>query len=110
MPGADIRGADMYTTMQLKPLSNHLIIEPMMQEKMTKSGIYIPETADREKPMQGKVIAVGPGKTTDTGAVMPVAVPVGAIVIFKKYGPDEVEIEGTKYLIAEESDILAIVE
>lgn len=76
---------------------------------MTKSGIYIPDTASQEKPMQGTVIAVGPGKRAADGTVQPVGVVVGATVIFKKYGPDEVEIDGTKYLIAEESDILAIV-
>ncbi len=96
--------------MKLTPLSNHLIIESVQQEKMTKSGIYIPDTASQEKPMQGKVIAVGPGKVSEQGTVMPLNIPVGAMVIFKKYGPDEVEIEGVKYLIAEDSDILAIVE
>lgn len=95
--------------MKLQPLSNHVILEPLRQEKMTKSGIYIPDTADRERPIQGTVIAVGPGKRSEKGDLVPVSVAVGDVVLFKKYGPDEVEIEGVKYLVAEDSDILAVV-
>lgn len=95
--------------MNIKPLSNHLFLEPLEEEKTTKSGIVLPETAG-ERPVKGRVVAVGPGKRNDKGEVMPMSVKVGEIVLFKKYGPDEVEVDGKKYLVAEESDILAILE
>lgn len=93
----------------IKPLSDHLFIEPLEEEKTTKSGIVLPDTAE-EKPVKGKILAVGPGKRNDKGEIVPLSVKVGDVVLFKKYGPDEIEIDGKKYLIAEESDILAIVE
>lgn len=96
--------------MNIKPLSNHILLEPIEEEKTTESGIVIPETAEKEKPTQGKVVAVGPGKLNDKGQRTPVSVKVGNIVLFRKYGPDEFELRGKKYLIAEESDIIAIIE
>lgn len=96
--------------MEFKPLSNHLFIEPIEEEKTTKSGIVLPETAEKERPIRGKVIAVGPGKLNDKGERIPMSVKVGDIVLFKKYGPDEVEIDGKKYLVGDEDDILAIIE
>jgi chaperonin GroES len=96
--------------MNFKPLSNHLFIEPVEEENKTKSGIVLPETAEKEKPIKGKIIAVGPGKLNDKGELIPMSVKVGDIVLFKKYGPDEVEIEGKKYLVGDEDDILAIIE
>lgn len=93
-----------------KPLSNHLFIESEEAEKMTKSGIVIPDTADKEKPMLGKVVAVGPGKWSEKGELVPMSVKVGDKVLFKKYGPDEVEVEGKKYLVGDEDDILAIID
>jgi len=95
--------------MELKPLSNHLFLEPLEEEKKTASGIVLPETAEKEKPVKGKVLAVGPGKQNDKGEVRPMAVKVGDVVLFKKYGPDEIEIEGKKYLVGDEDDILAII-
>lgn len=96
--------------MNFKPLSNHIFIEPEKEEKTTKSGIVIPDTADKEKPMVGKVFAVGPGKLNDKGELKPVSVKVGDKVLFKKYGPDEIEVDGKKYLVGDEEDILAIIE
>lgn len=77
---------------------------------MTKSGIVIPDTADKEKPMFGTVVAVGPGKWNEKGERVPMSVKIGDKVLFKKYGPDEVEVEGKKYLVGDEDDILAIIE
>ena len=77
---------------------------------MTKSGIVLPDNAEKEKPIRGKVLAVGPGKMNDKGGRMPMSVKVGDVVLFKKYGPDEIEIDGKKYLVGDEEDILAIVE
>lgn len=96
--------------MNFKPLTNHLFLEPLEEEKMTKGGIVLPDTAEKEKPMQGKVIATGPGKRNEKGEVQPMSVKVGDKVLFKKYGPDEIELDGKKYLVGDEDDILAILE
>jgi len=96
--------------MNLKPLSNHIFLEPLAEEKTTKSGIVIPDTAEKEKPIKGKVLAVGPGKLNEKGERMSMSVKVGDMVLFKKYGPDEIEIDGKKYLVGDEDDILAIIE
>ena len=96
--------------MNLKPLSNHVFLEPLEEEKTTKSGIVIPDTAEKEKPMKGKVLSVGPGKLNEKGERAPMSVKVGDMVLFKKYGPDEVEIDGKKYLVGDEDDILAVIE
>ena len=96
--------------MQIKPLADHILIEPLKQEEKTKSGILLPETAEKERPEQGKVIAVGPGKMTDEGKLVPMEVKPGDVVLFTKYGPNEVKIDEKDYLIAKEEDILAIVE
>ena len=96
--------------MNFKPLSNHLFLEGLEEEKKTKSGIVLPETAEREKPVRGKVVAVGPGKLNEKGERVAMSVKVGDVVLFKKYGPDEIEIEGKKYLVGDEDDILAILE
>ena len=77
---------------------------------MTKSGIVLPDSAEKERPVKGRVVAVGEGKRNDRGDIMRMSVKVGDVVLFKKYGPDEIELEGKKYLVAEEGDILAILE
>lgn len=94
--------------MQLKPLGDHLIVEPLSSEEMTKSGIILPETA-KEKPERGIVVAVGPGKLLDNGQRASMDVSVGDSVVFKRYSPDEFKIEGKEYLILSQSDVLAIV-
>jgi chaperonin GroES len=96
--------------MNFKPLSNHLFIEPLEDEKITKGGIILPETAEKERPVKGKVLATGPGKKNEKGEIQPMSVKIDDIVLFKKYGPDELELEGKKYLVADEDDILAILE
>ena len=96
--------------MNFKPLSNHVFIEPEKEERTTKSGIVIPDTADKEKPIKGKVVAVGPGKLNEKGERVPMSIKVGDKVLFKKYGPDEIEIDQKKYLVGDEEDVLAILE
>ena len=96
--------------MKFKPLSNHLFIEAVEEEHKTKGGIVLPETAEKEKPQKGKILAVGPGKLNDKGERIQISVKVGDVVLFKKYGPDEIEIDGKKYLVGDEDDILAILE
>lgn len=95
--------------MELKPLGSRVIISPVDEEKTTESGIVIPETAEKERPIKGKVLSVGPGRVTDSGGIVPVSVREGDMVLFKKYGPDEIELDGEKYLVADEEDILAII-
>lgn len=95
--------------MKITPLSDHILLEPLKQEEKTKSGILLPESVEKEKPEQGKVIAVGPGKKTEDGKVIPLDVKAGDVVLFKKYGPDEIKIDDKEYLIASEEDILAVI-
>ena len=96
--------------MKLQPLNDHIFLEPLEEEKITKFGIVLPETAEKEKPIKGRVVAVGPGKLDEHGKRVPMSVKVGDKVLFKKYGPDELEVDGKKYLVGEEADILAIIE
>jgi len=95
--------------MDIKPLSDHIFVGPMTEEKTTKSGIFIPDTAE-EKPVAGKVIAVGPGKTTDEGKLIPLNVKVGDKILFTKYAPNEIKIEDKEYLVIREDDVLAILD
>jgi chaperonin GroES len=96
--------------MKIKPLADYVLIEPIKEEEKTKSGILLPETAEKERPEEGKVVAVGPGRMTDEGKIIPLSVKPGQKVLFKKYGPDEIKVDEKKYLICKEEDILAIVE
>ncbi|MDP2864554.1 MAG: co-chaperone GroES [bacterium] len=96
--------------MKIKPLSDHILIEPIKQEEKTKTGILLPETAEKERPEQGRVIAVGPGRKTSSGKIIPIEVKVGQKVLFTKYGPNEIKVADKEYLIAKEEDILAILE
>lgn len=96
--------------MKIKPLSDHILIEPIKEEEKTKTGILLPETAEKERPEQGKVIAVGPGKRTEKGEIIPISVKPGQKVLFTKYGPNEIKVDDKEYLIAKEEDILAIIE
>jgi chaperonin GroES len=95
--------------LKLRPLGDRVWVEPIEQEEMTASGIVLPETA-KEKPQQGKVLAVGLGLRNDKGERQPLDVKVGDRVLFAKYAGTEVKQDRTKYLIMRESDILAIVE
>ena len=94
--------------MKLKPLSDRIVLEPISQEEKTKSGIVLPDTIDKEKPEQGKVIAVGPGRILADGKRSPMSVKVGDKVFFKGY-PEEVKFKDKEYLVVSEEDILAII-
>ncbi len=96
-------------SISLKPLGNRLVVEPIEQEEVTPGGIVLPETA-KEKPQQGKVLAVGPGERNDKGERIPMDVKVGDKIIYAKYSGTEVKLDGQKLLILRESDVLAIVE
>lgn len=95
---------------KLRPLEDHIIIEALDEEETHTSGLIIPDTVSKEKPQKGKVIAVGPGKLDSDGKRMPMDINVGDKVLFTKYGPTEVKIEGQELLVLNQSDVLAIIE
>jgi len=92
----------------LKPLSDHVVLEPFREEKK-KGGIILPETVEKEKSEKGKVVAVGPGKIDKDGKRVPMEVKKGDVVLFSKYGPNEVKVDDKEYLIARQEDILAVI-
>jgi chaperonin GroES len=95
---------------KLRPLADRIIVEPIEREERTSTGVYIPETA-KEKPQEGKVLAVGPGRLDEKGERLPLDVKEGDRVLFAKYAGTEIKLEGDrKILILKESDVLAIVE
>jgi chaperonin GroES len=96
--------------MNIKPLSDHILVKPVKEEEVTKSGIVLPDTVDKEKKMEGEVIAVGPGKVNKDGVRVAMEVKVGDFILFKKWGGDEVEVEGEDYKIISEEDVLAIIQ
>jgi chaperonin GroES len=96
--------------MKIKPLSDHILIKPFEEGEKTEAGILLPKTAQKERPQRGEVVAVGPGKRTAEGKITPLEVKKGDVVLFTKYGPNEIKIDGQKHLIASEDDILAIIE
>ncbi len=95
--------------MKIRPLQDRVIVKRLEEEEKTKGGIIIPDTA-KEKPQEGKVIAVGKGKITEDGKVIPLDVKVGDRILFGKYSGTEVKIEGEEHLIMREDDILGIIE
>jgi chaperonin GroES len=95
--------------MNLKPLGDRLVVEPKEREQTTPSGLILPETA-AEKPQEGEILAVGPGRRDDDGNRIELDVKVGDRVLYAKYGGTEVKVDGKKLLILKESDVLAIVE
>ncbi len=96
--------------MPIKPLGDRVIVKPLDAEEVTSSGIVLPDTMDKEKPEQGEVIAVGPGKRLDNGEIAPVSVKVGDKVVFRKYSPDEVTVQNEEVLVISETDIIGIIE
>jgi len=96
--------------MNIKPLGDRVVIKPLGEEEVTASGIVLPDTAEKEKPEQGEVIAVGPGKRLDSGEIAPMSVKVGDKVVFRKYSPDEITIDREEVLVVSESDIVGIIE
>jgi chaperonin GroES len=94
--------------MKITPLSDRVVIEPQSAEEISASGIVIPDTASKDRPQQGKVLAVGPGKLGDDNERVAPEVKVGDTVLFTQYGPTEVKVDGKEVLVASESDILAI--
>ena len=98
-----------FVSVNLKPLEDRIVIQALDAEQTTASGLVIPDTA-KEKPQEGKVVAVGPGRFDESGKRVPLDVKVGDVVIFSKYGGTEVKYSGQEYLILSARDVLAIVE
>lgn len=95
----------------LRPLGDRVIVKPVAREEKTKGGIYLPDTASKEKPMEGTVIAVGPGRLMDDGKRTPVDVAAGDRIVFAKYAGTEFKTENDEeYLIISEKDIMAVIE
>ncbi len=95
--------------MKVRPLGDRIIVKPIEEQEVKKGNIIIPDTA-KEKPQQGEVIAVGKGKITDDGKVLPVEVKVGDKVLYGKYSGTEIKIDGKEHLILHQDDILGIIE
>ena len=95
--------------MKIRPLQDRVIVKRIAEEEKTKGGIIIPDTA-KEKPQEGKVVAVGKGKANDDGKVIPLDVKVGDKILFGKYSGSEIKINGEEHLIMREEDILGVVE
>jgi chaperonin GroES len=96
-------------TQSIKPLFDYVLVKPLEQEKMTPSGIVLPDTA-KEKPQVAEVIAVGPGTTDEKGAKVPMVVKVGQKVLYKKWGGNEVKVGTAEWMLIEQKDIMAVVE
>lgn len=94
---------------KLKPLADRVVIKPQTEEKVTKGGIYLPETVSKEKPFEGTVVAVGPGKVSDKGERVALSLKVDDKVIYSKYAGSEVKVDGDEYVIISEKDILATI-
>ncbi len=95
-------------SLDLKPLGNRVLVEPVEENEVTAGGIVLPDTA-KEKPQKGVILAIGPGDRDEDGEHIPMDVKVGDTVLFQKYGGAEIKVEGKKLLILRESDLLAIV-
>ncbi|MDQ5853950.1 MAG: co-chaperone GroES [Chloroflexota bacterium] len=94
---------------RIRPLADRVVVRPQEREERTRGGIYLPDTASKEKPQEGTVMAVGEGRLDDSGRRVPVAVAAGDRVLFAKYAGTEIRIEDEDYLILAEKDILAVV-
>ena len=93
----------------IQPLADKVLIKPMPKEEKTASGIVLPDTLSKDRPEMGEVLAVGPGRETPEGKVLPLHVKVGQTVYFTKYGPTEIKVDDEEYLVVEEKDILAVI-
>ncbi|PIT86344.1 MAG: co-chaperone GroES [Candidatus Magasanikbacteria bacterium CG10_big_fil_rev_8_21_14_0_10_43_6] len=96
--------------MQVKPLGNRVLVQLMKEEEVTKSGIVLPDSVDKEKKTEGTVVAVGTGKINDNGTPIAIPVSVGQKVLVKTWGGDEVTMDGEEYKIFDADDLLAVIE
>ncbi len=94
--------------MKIQPLRDKILVRPEKEEQETKSGIFIPDTANKERPQRGEILAVGPGRLDDDGKTIKMAVKVGDLILFSKYTPTEIKVDGEELLILSEGDVLGI--
>lgn len=95
--------------LKLQPLGSRLIVKPIAENEVTKSGIILPETADKEKPVRGEVLAIGPGKTLENGQREKIDLKVGDKVLFEKYGADEYKVNNEEFLVIEYDKVVAVI-
>ena len=95
---------------RIRPLADRVVVKPVDREEKTKSGIYLPDTASKERPMEGAVLAVGDGRLDDNGNRVPMNVKAGDKVLFAKYSGSEFKVDDVEYLILSEKDILGIIQ
>ena len=100
----------MATDFRIRPLADRVVIKPAEREERTKGGIYLPDTASKERPMEGTILAVGEGRLDDNGRRVPMNVKVGDKVLFTKYGGTEYKVDDVEYLILSEKDILGVIQ
>jgi chaperonin GroES len=93
---------------KIQPVNDYILIEPEKAEEKTASGIYIPDTADKEKPQKAKVVAVGPGKIGKNGERVALSVKVDDTILYSKYGPTEVKLGQEEYFFIQDSDVIAV--
>lgn len=96
--------------MAIRPLGDHVVVKPVEAQEVTASGIVLPETVEKEKKAEGEVVAVGPGRMLENGQRVAPEVRIGNNILYRKWGGDDVTIEGQEYKIISESDILAVIE
>jgi chaperonin GroES len=95
---------------RIRPLADRVVVKPAAREEQTKSGIYLPDTVSKERPMEGTILAVGEGRLDDNGRRVPMSVKAGDKVLFAKYGGTEYKIDDVEYLILSEKDILGVIQ
>ncbi len=95
--------------LKLKPLGSRLIVKPIAENEMTKAGIILPDTADKEKPIRGEVIAIGPGKMLENGQREVIDLKVGDKILFEKYGSDEYKVDNEEFLVVEYDKVVAVI-
>jgi chaperonin GroES len=99
----------MASDIRIRPLADRVVVKPVEREEKTKGGIYLPDTASKERPMEGTILAVGEGRLDDNGKQVPMNVKAGDKVLFAKYGGTEYKVDDVEYLILKESDILGVI-
>lgn len=97
------------TTLKIRPLADRIVVEPKELETKTKGGIFIPDTADKDKPIEGTVLAIGTGKYID-GKMQPLQIKVGDSILFGKYSGTSIKLEGKEYLVMREEDVMGVLE
>jgi chaperonin GroES len=100
---------DMSANFRIRPLADRVVVKPADREEKTKGGIFLPDTASKERPMEGVVQAVGEGRRTDNGQLVPMSVKVGDRVLFAKYSGTEYKVDDVDYLVLAEKDILGVI-